>query len=37
LEIISLPIVYAEDLKKISCERIRAGEIDANGKMLKAV
>jgi pantetheine-phosphate adenylyltransferase len=35
LEIISLPIVYAEDLKKISCERIRAGEIDANGKRLK--
>jgi pantetheine-phosphate adenylyltransferase len=37
LEIISLPIVYAEDSKKISCERIRAGEIDANGKMLKAI
>ena len=35
LEIISLPIVYAEDSKKISCERIRAGEIDANGKRLK--
>lgn len=35
LAIISLPLVYGEDSKKISCERIRAGEIDANGKMLK--
>lgn len=34
LKIISLQLIYAKDFKKISCERIRAGEIDADGNML---
>lgn len=35
LRIVSVPIAYAQDFKKISCERIRRGEIDARGRRLK--
>jgi len=37
LEVISLPIIYAQDLKKISCERITLKQIDVNGRRLKPV
>ncbi|MEW6329335.1 MAG: inosine/xanthosine triphosphatase [Candidatus Micrarchaeota archaeon] len=35
LEIVVVPIVYAEDLKRVSCERVLSGEIDERGKRLK--
>lgn len=35
-EIIAVPLIKAEDGKPISSTRIRAGEIDGNGKLLKA-
>ncbi len=35
LEIVVVPIVYAEDLKRLSCERVLSGEIDERGKRLK--
>jgi len=37
LEIISIPILNAEDLKKISCERIKTGVIDKFGMRRKPV
>ncbi len=37
LEIISIPLAYAEDLLPISCERIFAGKIDENGKRVKPI
>lgn len=37
LRIITVPLVYAEDLKKIACERVRAGRITSAGKALKPV
>ena len=35
-QIIAVPLIKAEDGKPISSTRIRAGEIDGNGKLLKA-
>lgn len=35
LEIVEIPMVLAEDGGPISSERIRCGEIDAHGKLLK--
>jgi inosine/xanthosine triphosphatase len=35
LKIVAVPLAYAQDLKKISCERIRRGEIDERGRRLK--
>jgi len=37
LEIITLPILNAEDFKKLSCERIKAGEVNEKGKRTKPV
>jgi inosine/xanthosine triphosphatase len=37
LDIITLPIINAEDFKKLSCERIKAGEVDKSGRRSKPV
>jgi pantetheine-phosphate adenylyltransferase len=35
LEILTLPILNADDLKKLSCERIQRGEVDKDGRRSK--
>ncbi|MEM4633597.1 MAG: inosine/xanthosine triphosphatase, partial [Candidatus Anstonellaceae archaeon] len=37
LKIISVPIVYGEDLKKISCISIYRGKTDGSGRLLKPI
>jgi inosine/xanthosine triphosphatase len=37
LEIMTLPILNADDLKKLSCERIKRGEVDEMGRRNKPV
>lgn len=37
LDIITIPILQGEDLKKISCERVRRGEISTKGRRRKPV
>lgn len=37
LAILSIPILHADDLKKLSCERIKRGEVDGRGKVSKPV
>jgi inosine/xanthosine triphosphatase len=37
LEILAIPLLNADDLKKLSCERIKMGEVDEMGKVRKPV
>ncbi len=37
LKIISIPLIYAQDLRKISSRRVKAGKISAKGALLKPV
>ncbi|NYZ79503.1 inosine/xanthosine triphosphatase [Candidatus Micrarchaeota archaeon] len=37
LTIITIPLLHADDFKKLSCERIRMGEVDEQGRRSKLV